>query len=310
MKSVALPTSVIACFAILSLSGCMSPDERITIDGSSTVFPVEAAWAEEFGRRIDARVTVAFSGTGAGFQKFCRAEIDVSGASRPITDSESADCSANGIDPYSIQVGQDGLAIVVPKSNDFVDYLSVTELNRIWTADKSKQVNRWNELRGNWPDRRIQLFGAGTDSGTFDYFIEVIVHPFDGAETKGRSDYTPSEDDNVLVQGVAGSADGLGYFGLAYARQNTDSLRVVPVLDDSSGETDGDPVVPTDENVESGRYSPLSRPLFMYTNGKPAGALQEFFRLGLSPEGQDLVQEVGYVRLSEPVRTANLAKVE
>lgn len=310
MKSKALPAWVITCCAILGLSGCGSPDESITIDGSSTVFPVEAAWAEDFGRRIDARITVAFSGTGAGFQRFCRGEIEVAGASRPIMDSESESCAANGIEPYRIQVGQDGLAVVLPKANDFVDYLSVTELNRIWTADQSKQVNRWRELRDDWPDRRIQLFGAGTNSGTFDYFIEVIVHPFDGHDTKGRSDYTPSEDDNVLVQGVAGSADGLGYFGLAYARENTDSLRIVPILDDSSGKTGGEPVLPTDENVESGLYSPLSRPLFMYTNGRPEGAVQQFFKLGLSPVGQNLVQEVGYVRLSEPVRIANLAKVE
>lgn len=310
MKSIVRRTSLITCLAVLFLYGCSNPDESITIDGSSTVFPVEAAWAEEFGPRINARITVALSGTGAGFQKFCRGEIDVSGASRPIVDSESADCSANGIDAHKIEVGQDGLAVVVPESNDFVDYLSVTELNRIWTADESKQVNRWSELRENWPDRRIQLFGAGTDSGTFDYFIEAIVHPFDGPETKGRSDYTPSEDDNVLVQGVAGSDDGLGYFGLAYARENKDKLRLVPIVDDTHGETDNPPVLPTDENVESGRYSPLSRPLFMYTNGRPTGALQAFFKLGLSELGQDLVQEVGYVRLSEATRLANLARVE
>ncbi|MEX2497106.1 MAG: PstS family phosphate ABC transporter substrate-binding protein [Woeseia sp.] len=293
----------------LGMIACSGPDETIRIDGSSTVYPVEAAWAEEFGPGLEARITVAFSGTGAGFQKFCRGEIDVSGASRPIADGENSDCAVSGIDPFRIEVGQDGLAVVVPRSNDFVDHLTVTELNRIWTADQSKQVNRWGELRENWPDREIQLFGAGTDSGTFDYFIEVIIHPFDGSDTKGRSDYTPSEDDNVLVQGVAGSDDGLGYFGLAYARENAERLRIVPIVDDTDGEA-GDPVMPTDENVESGRYSPLSRPLFMYTDGKPVGVLAEFFRLGLSEEGQHLVQDVGYVRLSESTRLANLEKLD
>ena len=311
--------SLIATLALAAtvLAGCTSV-ESIKIDGSSTVFPVEQAWAEEFGPRVGTQVTVAFSGTGAGFQKFCRGETDISGASRPIKDSEVAECIANGIDPYQVQVGIDGLAVVVNPGNDFVDHLTVSELNRMWTADKSKQANSWADLRPEWPDQKIELFGPGTDSGTYDYWVESMIHPFDGSSgdgSGGRSDYTPSEDDNVLVQGVGGTEFGMGYFGLAYAREFSSQVKTVPIVQDTKdgGKTTvsgAEAVFPADDTVGSGKYAPLSRPLFMYTNGKPTGALQEWFKLGLSPEGQDLVQEVGYVKLSESLRTANLAKVQ
>jgi phosphate transport system substrate-binding protein len=317
MQRTTIPLLTATGLVALAFAGCTSSLVPIVIDGSSTVFLVEQAWAEEFGRAVGAQVTVAFSGTGAGFQKFCRGETDVAGASRPIKDSEAAQCAANGITPYEIQVGIDGLAVVVHPSNDFVDHLTVTELNKIWTADMSKQANRWNEVRSEWPDQDIDLFGAGTDSGTYDYFIETMIHPFDGSSgdgSGGRSDYTPSENDHVLVQGVAGTEYALGYFGLAYARASSSQVKTVPILEDTKdgGQTfvtGAQPVFPTDANVGSGTYSPLSRPLFMYTDGKPTGALQEWFQLGLSPEGQELVAEVGYVTLSESLRTANVAKV-
>jgi phosphate transport system substrate-binding protein len=207
--------------------------------------------------------------------------------------------------PFEIPVGVDGLAVVVSTKNTFVDQLSVQELNLIWTANSSKQVNYWNELRADWPSERIRLYGPGTDSGTFDYFVEVVITRFDGAGTKGRSDYTPSEDDNVLVQGVAASQYALGYFGLAYVAENQDKIKAVPI-DNGKGEG---PVAPTPANVESEKYSPLSRPLFMYTDSRPMGELLKYFEWGLGSEGQALVSEVGYIPLNEAKRADALAKV-
>lgn len=318
-----------SALALTTLSGCTAttgsetctPFEgaatTIAIDGSSTVYPISEAWAGEFARCAGIEANVAFSGTGGGFQKFCRGEIDVTGASRPIktgAGSETDNCQKAGITPFEIAVAIDGLAVVIPKSNTFVDHLTVSELNKIWTQDTTKQANKWNEVRSTWPNQEIDLYGAGTNSGTFDYFIEVIIHPFDGSSSKGRSDYTPSEDDHVLVQGVAGSKYGLGYFGLAYARQAADVLKIVPIVQDTKdgGKTaiaGAEAVFPDDASVESGKYAPLARPLFMYTDGKPTGQLNEWFKLGLSPEGQAVVAEVGYVKLNEAKRTEGLAKL-
>jgi phosphate transport system substrate-binding protein len=288
---------------VMAMAGCTGTVE-FSIDGSSTVYPIAEAWASEVAKD-GILVSVSLSGTGGGFTKFCRGETQISDASRPIKDTEAAACASNGIEPMEFTVATDGLAVVVATSNSFVDHLTVEELNKIWTADSSKQMNTWKDVRDEWPDQKIDLFGPGTNSGTFDYFIEVIIHPFDGSETKGRSDYTPSEDDNVLVQGVAGSQYALGYFGLAYARENADRLRIVPI---DEGEGDG-PVLPSDENVESGKYSPLSRPLFMYTAGTPQAGVRAFLEFGLSPEGQQIVSEVGYVKMPEATRLEMLEKL-
>ena len=274
--------------------------------GSSTVLPVAQAWAEEYARiDRDLRFVVSGGGTGGGFQQFCRGEIHVSDASRPIKGSEAEACAAKGITPFEIQVAIDGLAVVVPRTNAFVDYLNVEELNKIWTANASRRADTWAQVRPGWPDERIVLYGPGTDSGTFDYFVEVVIHPYDGSSSKGRSDYTPSEDDNVLVQGVSASPNGLGYFGLAYYEENKDRLRVVPIADKAG--TQG--VTPTAETVEAGAYKPLARPIFMYTNGKPTGALQQYFQWGLGPEGQALVEEVGYIKLPAARQAEMLAKL-
>ena len=295
----------------LVLAGCLSGgdgespggDATYRQAGSSTVLPVAQAWAEEFPG--DARFVVAGGGTGAGFKQFCRGEIHVADASRPIKDAEAQECQAAGVTPFEIRVAIDGLAVVVPTSNTFVDHLTIEELNRIWTADASKQANRWSDLRPSWPAEEIELYGPGPDSGTFDYFVEVVIHPFDGSTSKGRSDYTPSEDDNVLVQGVSRSPYGLGYFGLAYAQENADKVRAVPI----DGGKGGGPVEPTAGNVESGRYSPLARPIYMYTDGQPSGVLRSYFEWALGEEGQALVEEVGYVKLPAAQRDAMLAKI-
>ena len=307
MRAVLVPTLLLAA----ALTGCLNgggpgagqSTETFQQAGSSTVLPVAQAWAEEFPG--GAQFVVSGGGTGAGFKQFCRGEIDVADASRPIKDAEKQECAAAGVTPFEIQVAIDGLAVVVPKSNTFVDHLSVEELNKIWTADAGKQAKTWADVRAGWPAEALQLYGPGPDSGTFDYFVEVIIHPFDGNQSKGRSDYTPSEDDNILVQGVSRSPYGLGYFGLAYYEENADKLRAVPIV--AKGATE--PVEPTAANVEAGRYKPLARPIDMYTDGAPTGTLREYFEWGLGDEGQALVEDAGYIKLPAPVRDQMLAKV-
>ncbi|MEA3135914.1 MAG: phosphate transport system substrate-binding protein [Thermoplasmata archaeon] len=295
--------------------GCPSGGSKTKLvqAGSSTVLPIAEAWAEEFARCINADITVGGGGTGAGFQKFCRGELDISDASRPIrpaaapgaAPSETDTCKAAGIEPFEVQIAIDGLSIVVADDNTFVQCLTVAQLNKIWTADKSKQVSKWRQLDPSWPDETIELFGPGTDSGTYDYFREVIVRAIDGSTAEPRSDFTPSEDDNVLVQGVASSEHAMGYFGLAYFEENQDKLNIVKV-DDGKG---NGCVEPTPANVESGKYAPLSRPLFMYTDGKPSGTMQAYFQQGLSQDGQDIVEEVGYIGLPAPKLAEMRAKI-
>lgn len=275
--------------------GCVSGGSKTEIvqAGSSTVLPIAEAWAEDFADCVNADIVVGGGGSGAGIQKFCRGELDIADASRAMKQSEIDACEAAGIDPFEIQVAIDGLSVVVSQQNSFVDCLTVAQLNKIWTSDKSKQVSNWKDLDPAWPDQTIRLFGPGTDSGTFDYFREVIIRALETSSAEVRSDFTPSEDDNVLVQGIASSQYALGYFGLAYFEENQAKLNVVKI-DEGKG---AGCVEPTPANVESGKYSPLSRPLYMYTDGKPTGALQAYFQKGLSDEGQGIAEEVGYIRL-------------
>ena len=298
--------------AALLLAGCMGGEPAASGGptfhqaGSSTVLPIAQAWAEEFPRTGEAaRFVVGGGGTGAGFKQLCRGEIDVADASRPIRESERQACAANGITPFEVQVAIDGIAVVVPRANTFVDALSVEDLHRMYTADASKRATRWSDLRPGWPAEEIRLFGPGPDSGTFDYFVEVVLQPFDGPESRGRSDYTTSEDDNVLVQGISRSPYGLGYFGLAYVEENADKVRAVPIAERAGAE----PAPPTPENVESGAYKPLARPIYMYAKGKPEGTLLRYFEWGLGEEGQSLVEQVGYVKLPQAARAETLAKL-
>ncbi|TAJ18926.1 MAG: PstS family phosphate ABC transporter substrate-binding protein, partial [Dehalococcoidia bacterium] len=250
---------------------------EIAIDGSSTVYPITAAVAEEFQiENPDVKVTVAFSGTGGGFKKFCSKgadATDATDASRPIkgTDKPGADgqlgtaddelseatlCANAGIEPVELKVAYDGLSVVVNPANDFVDCLTTAELKAIW--DQGSTVTTWADVRAGWPARKIELFGPGADSGTFDYFTEVV----NGEAKRSRSDYTPSEDDNALVQGVANDDNGLGYFGFAYFEENADKLKLVPI--DSGGGC----VSPSIETIKDGTYAPLSRPLFVYPSAQ------------------------------------------
>jgi phosphate transport system substrate-binding protein len=259
----------------------------VAIDGSSTVFPVTEAVAEEF-RAVEpgVRVTVGVSGTGGGFKKFCAGETDISDASRPIKASEQADCTANGIEYLELRVGLDGLAVVTSPDTAFLDGLTLEELELIWRPESEGEIVRWSQVRAGFPDDAIQLFGPGTDSGTFDFFTETV----NGEGGASRSDFTASEDDNVLVVGVAGTDGGLGYFGYAYFAENSDQLKVVPI----------DGVTPSDETVANGSY-PLARPLFIYVNTESLAEqapVREFLRFYLSDEGISLVPEVGYTNIA------------
>ena len=238
----------------------------IKIDGSSTVFPITEAVAEEFQKKNSGvRVTVGISGTGGGFKKFCAGEIDISDASRPIKLSEVEICVDNNIKYVELPVAYDGIAVVVNPKNDWVDHLTVKELKKIWEPAAQGKIKKWNQIRPNWPDKEIHLFGAGADSGTYDYFTEAIV----GKEHSSRGDFTASEDDNVLVQGISSDQYALGFFGVAYYQENKDRLKLVPIDDENDANGKG-PVLPEYDNVVKGTYQPLARPIFIYVSIKSA----------------------------------------
>ena len=273
---------------------------EVKIDGSSTVFPITEAVGEEFQKlHPDVRVTVGVSGTGGGFKKFVKGEIDIADASRPIKDQEKEAAVQAKIEYIELPVAYDGLSVVVNKDNTWVDKLTVEELKKIWEPDS--KITKWNQIRPEWPDKKIELYGPGTDSGTFDYFTEVI----NGESGASRPDFTASEDDNVLVQGISGDNNSLGYFGYAYYIENKDKLKVVPI-DDGSGKA----VEPSEQTINDGSYKPLSRPIFIYVNkaslGKPE--VKEFVNYYLT-EGPVFVPEVGYVQMPEDTYKENLAAI-
>ena len=236
-----------------SASGDSNLSGAVRIDGSSTVYPLTALAAEDFmAANPGVQVTVGSSGTGGGFEKFCRGETDANDASRPIKEEEAAACEAAGVQYGELQVAVDALTVVVNKANTWATCLTVEELNKIWAPDST--VKNWNEVRADFPDVPLALFGAGTDSGTFDYFTDAI----NGEEGASRTDYTPTEDDNVTVQGVSGSEGGLGYFGFTYFEENADKLNAVQI-DSGAG-----CVAPSVETAQDGSYTPLARPLFIY----------------------------------------------
>jgi phosphate transport system substrate-binding protein len=268
----------------------------IKVDGSSTVGPLTSAAAELFqAENPDVRVTVGTSGTGGGFEKFCAGETDISDASRQIEDDEIAICEKNNITYEEVQVANDGLSVVVNPNNDFATCLTVAELKKIWEP-KSK-VNNWSQVKSGFPDQEMELFGAGTDSGTFDYFTEAI----NGEEGASRTDYNATEDDNVTVQGVQGSEGGIGYFGLSYAQQNPDAVKPVEV-DDGDG-----CVAPTPETVQDGSYKPLSRPLFIYPSGEALKRPEVKAFVDFYLANQDQITEQA---LFVPMTDAQLSKAE
>jgi phosphate transport system substrate-binding protein len=268
----------------------------ITIDGSSTVYPVTEAVAEEFQKlNAGTQVTVGRSGTGGGFQKFCRNETVVSNASRPIAQAEIEACKKTGIEYIELPVAYDGMAVVVNTKNNWAPSMTVAELKKLWSPDAQGKVLRWNQVRPSWPNSEIHLYGAGVDSGTFDYFTEVI----NGKAKVSRGDYTSSEDDNILVQGVAGDPNALGYMGLAYFEENKDKLKLV-AIDDENPANGAGPITPSAESVRNGTYRPLSRPIFIYVNTAALGRpeVQKFIEYYIT-SASPLVSEVGYVPLTD-----------
>jgi phosphate transport system substrate-binding protein len=270
----------------------------ITVDGSSTVFPIAEAVAEEFGKanRNVRTPTVGISGTGGGFQKFCRGETDISNASRPIRPAEIEACAKAGIEYIEVPIAYDGLAIVVNPKNTWATTMTVAELKTMWAPEAQGKVTRWNQVRAAWPDREIRLFGAGVDSGTYDYFTEATV----GKEGASRGDFTSSEDDNVIVQGVASDELALGFLPLAYVEANREKLKIVPV-EDGKADNGAGPITPSAQTVRDGTYQPLSRPLFIYVSRKAADRpeIQQFVQMFF--DRTDLVKEVGYIELTPQI---------
>ena len=285
----AAPAAPAVAAPVMALSG------TIEIDGSSTVFPVSEAVAEEFGKlHSDVRVNVGVSGTGGGFKRFTVGEIDISDASRPIKDGEAEAAEENGIEYYPLRVAMDGLSVMVSPDNDFVECLTTDQLKMIW--EPGSTVEKWSDVNPSWPSNDIALYGPDTDSGTFDYFTEEIM----GEAQLSRPDYTASADDNVLVQGIAGGKYSLGYFGFAYYQENVDKLKLVAV-DSGSG-----CVLPTSESIENGTYAPLSRPLFIYVSADSIERpeVREFVEFYLD-NAAELSQEVGYIKLGDAEYAAN-----
>lgn len=269
----------------------------VDVDGSSTVYPITEAVAEEFqAANSGAKVTVGTSGTGGGFKRFVKGETDISNASREIKAEEEEQAKANNIEYTKLEVAYDGLSVVVNKDNDFVQDLTVDELKKIWEPNST--VKTWKDVRADWPAEEIKLYGPGTDSGTFDYFTEAVI----GKSGEIRTDFTASEDDNVLVQGVSSDKNALGYFGYAYYLENQDKLKVVKI----------NGVEPSEATIKDGSYTPLSRPLFIYVNNKSLkedAAVKEFVTTYMEI-AKDLVGEVGYVALEDSKYEEQLKTIE
>lgn len=288
VKSLSIAALVTATFNIQPI---YAAEKIIKIDGSSTVYPITEAVAEEFQVEKKTKVTVGISGTGGGFKKFCRGETDVQNASRPILKKEMDACKEAGVQFIELPVAYDGLTVVINKNNDFVKSLSVEELKKMWEPAAQGKIKTWKQVNATFPDTPLKLFGAGSDSGTFDYFTEAIV----GKAKSSRGDFTASEDDNVLVQGVNSDKGGLGYFGFAYYEENQDKLRAVPIVAKKGAPA----VAPSFETVKDGTYQPLSRPIFIYVNATAAAFKPEVkafidFYLQNAPT---LVKEVKYIPL-------------
>lgn len=289
----------VAGVALVGAQSAMA--QVIKIDGSSTVYPITEAVAEEFqkAKKNAIKVTVGISGTGGGFKKFCRDETDISNASRPITKSEMELCKAAGVEYVEMPVAFDALTVVINPKNVFLKQATVEEMKMLWEPAAQGKITKWNQINPAWPDAPIKLFGAGADSGTFEYFTEAMV----GKAKSSRGDYTASEDDNVLVQGVSRDVNAIGYFGYAYYAENKAKLKALPIVNPKTGKA----VEPSAANVENGTYAPLSRPIFIYVKAKSLDKpeVKEFIEFYMK-NGATLTKEVKYVPLPASAYTGNV----
>ena len=295
-----MPLNTLLASSLLLLTAAAHA-QVVKVDGSSTVYPITEGVAEDFqkSKKNAIKVTVGISGTGGGFKKLCRGEIDVQNASRPILEKEMADCRAAGIEYIELPVAYDALTVVMNPRNAFLKSITVAELKMIWEPGAQGKVMRWNQVNPAWPDAPIKLFGAGSDSGTFDYFTEAIT----GKAKASRGDYTASEDDNVLVQGVAQDVNAIGYFGYAYYAENQSRLKAVAIV-----EKPGKPaVLPSEAAVIDGTYQPLSRPIFIYVNAKSLAKpeVREFAEYYMKNAAK-IAKEVKYVPLPASAYTVGL----
>lgn len=292
---------VAVTMAMTMANAVSAADKMVKIDGSSTVYPVTEAVAEEFqkAKKGAIKVTVGISGTGGGFKKFCRGETDISNASRPILGKEMKLCKENGIEYVEIPVAYDGLAVMVNPKNTWIKSMTVAELKKIWEPAAQGKITKWNQVNPAWPDRKLTLYGAGADSGTFDYFTEAIT----GKSKLSRGDFTASEDDNVLVQGISGDMGALGFFGLAYYEENRDKLKLVAIDGGKGG------VLPSEKTVKDGSYNPLSRPIFIYVNAKSEDRpeVKEFVEFYMKNAAK-LVKQVKYIALPDAIYQKGLAR--
>ena len=298
MSRIRTSLSTLSALMVLGLAAAQS---TIAIDGSSTVYPISLAMAEEFFiENPDVEVSVGFSGSGAGFTKLCAGETDIADASRVIKQSELDACAANGIDVIELPVAADALTVVVNSDNDWAQCMTVEELNRLWAPGST--ITAWNQIRPEWPAAPIALYGPGTDSGTFDYFTEAV----NGEAGATRTDFFPSEDDNILVQGVQSDVNALGYFGFAYYAENSSRVRAVSI-DGGNG-----CVEPSVANIESNTYTPLSRPLFIYVNLDSAldSAVSRFVEFYLDAANRDYIAETGYATYADDIYQATLERFD
>jgi len=301
-------SKIVSALAVagIALFGAQAAQAQIVkIDGSSTVYPITEAVAEEFqkAKKNAIKVTVGISGTGGGFKKFCRNETDISNASRPITAKEMEDCKAAGVEYIEMPVAYDALTVVINPKNTFLKQATVDELKKMWEPAAQGKVMKWSDVNPAWPDAPMKLFGAGADSGTFEYFTEAIV----GKPKSSRGDFTASEDDNVLVQGVSRDVNAIGYFGYAYYAENQNRLKGLPIVNPKTGKA----VEPSGANVENASYQPLSRPIFVYVKksslDKPE--VREFVDFYMK-NADKLVREVKYVPLPKAAYDGNLKHVK
>jgi phosphate transport system substrate-binding protein len=288
---------ILILFISLLFSGCFGNyQDRIRIDGSSTLFPLSEAVAEDFRKlNPEIKITVGVSGTSGGIRKFIRNEIDIADASRKMNEAEKLECETLGIEYLELPVSNDGIVIAVHPENSFIDYLTVSELKKIWEPSAQKKILFWDQIRPNWPHVRIQLFGAGTSSGSFDFFTQKIV----GIRKASRGDYTASEDDNMLVQGVSGAKNALGFFGYSYYKENAQKLKLV-AIDDEINENGLGAILANEENIKNGTYQPLSRTEYIYINKKSLDRkiVQEFVLFYITNSNK-LIDEIAGIKLNE-----------